>query len=177
MLPLLFGLVTQLAPALVSVFASPKADAVTAQVLQVVQAVTGTSDQATAAAAMKANPELQVQLQIQLAQIALDTAKVAAAEREGQVALDTKEAESPSVFIAGWRPFFGWVVGTAVASTVFSPYVQSIVQMWRPGFVIPGVNLTDYWPAFLGMMGLSYNRTQEHLAGVATTSVSLKGVR
>lgn len=177
LIPLLFGLVTQLAPALMSMFASPKADSVTAQVLSVVQAVAGTSDQAAAVEAMKANPALQVQLQIQLAQIALQMAQVEASERAGQVTLDTQEATSPSVFIAGWRPFFGWVMGAAVAYSVFQGLLQAGFQAFHPGTILPSVNLTDYWPAFLGMMGLSYNRTQEKLAGVSTNSVSLRGAR
>lgn len=175
LIPLLFGLVTQLAPALVSMFAGSKSSSITDQVLQVVQAVTGTSDQAAAVAAMKANPELQVQLQIQLATIALESAKVEAWERAGQVALNALEINKAGLFPGGWRPFFGWVVGVAVAYTVFSPTLQAVVQVWRPDFTIPPANLTDYWPAFMGMMGLSYNRTQEKNAGTATTSISLRG--
>ena len=33
----------------------------------------------------------------------------------GQLEINKVEAANPSVFVSGWRPFIGWVCGTALA--------------------------------------------------------------
>ena len=37
------------------------------------------------------------------------------AQMQAQTAINVEEAKSASVFIAGWRPFVGWVCGMAFA--------------------------------------------------------------
>jgi len=34
---------------------------------------------------------------------------------QGQLDINKAEAASPSVFVSGWRPWIGWVCGTACA--------------------------------------------------------------
>lgn len=168
LIPPILALVAQFAPALLSAFAGPKAADVGSQVIAIAQSITGASNQAEAAAALSAKPELMVQLQVQLAALALETAKVEASERAGQVALNAAQAGSASVFIAGARPFFMWVCGVGTAYAIFQGLIQAIFQLWHPGVILPPVNLAEYWPAFAGVLGISYNRTQEKLAGADT---------
>lgn len=72
LIPALLGLVSQLAPSLLGLFAGPKAASVASQVIAVAQTVTGTTTQEAAHAALQADPVKTEALRAQLAQIALD---------------------------------------------------------------------------------------------------------
>jgi len=50
----------------------------------------------------------------QRAQAQLDLAKLAQSGELAQVAVNTTEAASSSLFIGGWRPFIGWICGAGL---------------------------------------------------------------
>jgi hypothetical protein len=42
----------------------------------------------------------------------------------GQISVDKTEAGSQSVFVAGWRPYIGWILGTALGyGLVLQPFI------------------------------------------------------
>lgn len=90
---------------------------------------------------------------------------------QGQIAINMKEAEHGSVFVAGWRPFIGWTCGVGLAwSFVLSPFVTWIAFMY--GVDIEGIPVLDIGPLMtlvLGMLGLGGLRTYEKRLGVART--------
>jgi hypothetical protein len=47
--------------------------------------------------------------------VALQEKNIEASLIQGQLAVNAKEAEHASVFVAGWRPFIGWIGGLALA--------------------------------------------------------------
>ena len=47
--------------------------------------------------------------------IALQEKTIEANLVQGQLAINAKEASHSSVFVAGWRPFIGWIGGLALA--------------------------------------------------------------
>jgi hypothetical protein len=81
LIPALLGLVSQLAPTLLGLFAGPKAADVASQVISVAQAVTNTTTQEAAHTALQADPAKADQLRAQLAQIALDHLQADDADR------------------------------------------------------------------------------------------------
>jgi len=48
-------------------------------------------------------------------QIENNSHEVDMAQIEGQLGINKAEAQHKSIFVAGWRPFVGWVGGTALA--------------------------------------------------------------
>ncbi|MEO0443638.1 MAG: 3TM-type holin [Pseudomonadota bacterium] len=64
---------------------------------------------------------------------------------QGQLAINAKEASHSSVFVAGWRPFIGWIGGLALAyQFVFYPLLVWVwalgqAQGWIPCHVDPGL--------------------------------------
>ncbi len=92
---------------------------------------------------------------------------------QGQLAINQKEAEHGSIFVAGWRPFIGWVCGFGVAwQFVLSPIGTWIVVI--SGVDIPPIPILDTGPLMtlmLGMLGLGGLRTYEKRLGVARTGV------
>lgn len=86
-------------------------------------------------------------------------AQIAAA----QSATNTAEAANGSLFVAGWRPFIGWVCGGGFA--------YSIVQ---PALHLPPVDLNNVIAILGGMLGLGTMRTFEKIQGVPSTKITLK---
>lgn len=87
----------------------------------------------------------------------------------GQLEVNKAEAGSMSVFVAGWRPFIGWVCGAAL---VFH-YIARPLLPWLVGLfgaqvaAIPALDLGDLMTILFGMLGLGALRTTEKVKGVA----------
>lgn len=95
--------------------------------------------------------------------------ELAAAGDLGQLAVNTEEAKSSNVFVAGWRPFIGWTCGIAFAfAFVVSPLIETLVvyayifagiEVDTTG--LPKLDITAMLPVLLGMLGLGGLRTFE----------------
>lgn len=85
-----------------------------------------------------------------------------------QLQTDAAEANNKSVFVAGWRPFVGWICGIAFAyAFVFQPFIVLIAVLLHSKFdptLLPKLDLTVMMPVLLGMLGLgamrSFDKTQ-----------------
>ena len=86
-----------------------------------------------------------------------------------QTELNKVEAAHRSVFVAGWRPFIGWVCGAALlynfvlrdllAWTLLNTGVQASMP--------PDLAMEELLTVLLGMLGLGAFRTAEKMAGKA----------
>jgi hypothetical protein len=83
-------------------------------------------------------------------------AQIAAA----QSATNTAEASNSSLFVAGWRPFIGWVCGFG--------FVYSIIQ---PALHLPAVDMSNIIAILGGMLGLGTMRTVEKVRGVPASKI------
>lgn len=94
---------------------------------------------------------------------------------QGQLAINQKEAEHGSVFVAGWRPFIGWVCGVALAyNFIVQPlllYAAWLVPEGAPLADAPQLETGELMTVLLGMLGLGGLRTYEKRLGVARTGV------
>lgn len=84
-----------------------------------------------------------------------------------QLEINAREAAHPSVWVAGWRPFFGWAGG---ASFVYATIVQPMLAWWAQikGWPVPPtLNMELMWTVITGMLGIGGLRTFEKRAGVA----------
>lgn len=87
----------------------------------------------------------------------------------GQLAINKLEAQSPSVFVAGWRPFIGWVCGAALAyQYLIRPIIiyVSALKGLDPTHIPPGLD-NNLWELMFGMLGLGTLRTFEKVKGTA----------
>lgn len=100
------------------------------------------------------------------AETALRTALLAADAPQAEV--NKAEAQSARLFVAGWRPFIGWVCGAALAWQ----YVAAPLALWAAALlnypIIPPPRLDDVlWQLMFAMLGMGGLRTYEKIAGVA----------
>jgi hypothetical protein len=85
-----------------------------------------------------------------------------------QLEINAREAQHPSVFVAGWRPFYGWAGGFAfVYATIGQPFLTWVaaIKGWP---VPPTLNMDLLWIVITGMLGIGGLRTYEKKTGVAS---------
>ena len=90
-------------------------------------------------------------------------ARLAQAPAEAQVELNKVEAQHRSTFVAGWRPFIGWVGGCGLA---FVFLVNPIIQ-WVSGKPGPEMPISTMYELVIAMLGLGALRTIEKFGGRA----------
>jgi ABC-type sulfate transport system permease component len=100
---------------------------------------------------------VQMQLSGELAQIT------------GQLEVNKVEAASSSMFVAGWRPFVGWVCGSGLAyQFIARPLLMFVVALFGHPVVAPELDMGTLLTLLLGMLGLAGARTFEKVNGVAS---------
>ena len=83
-----------------------------------------------------------------------------------QLEINAREAAHPSVFVAGWRPFFGWAGGFAF---VYATIGQPVLAWWAAAKGLPApptLNLDLLWAVVTGMLGIGGLRSVEKIKGV-----------
>lgn len=86
-----------------------------------------------------------------------------------QIEVNKMDAASGDKWASGWRPMFGWMCGAVVFSQfILAPYLPWLMEVF--GFFVPPIPKIDmeyFWPLVMGMLGLSWNRSQDKAKGVA----------
>ena len=83
-----------------------------------------------------------------------------------QLQINAQEAAHPSMWVAGWRPAFGWVGGTGFLYAVLLQPLLAWVAAVK-GWPAPPVLDTDLLLTVAGgMLGIGGLRTYEKRAGV-----------
>ena len=86
---------------------------------------------------------------------------------QGQFDTNKAEAASPSAFVAGWRPFVGWVCGAGFGiQFVIGPLAEWLSGIAGHPVKVPPMDLGTMMPLLLGMLGLGGMRTTEKINGV-----------
>jgi hypothetical protein len=84
-----------------------------------------------------------------------------------QTEINKIEAQHRSLFVAGWRPFIGWVCGFNLLYLVFlRDFISSLLIFFKIDFVMPeaiGVDLSS--ELVFALLGLGGLRTFEKLTG------------
>ena len=85
-----------------------------------------------------------------------------------QLEINAREAQHPSIFVAGWRPFFGWAGGVGF---IYAVMLQPLLAWYAAARQIPTppeLNLELLWVVVTGMLGIGGLRTFEKNKGIAT---------
>ena len=87
---------------------------------------------------------------------------------QGQMDINKVEAASPTLFVAGWRPFVGWVCGSACAwNWVGLPVAKFAAAAFHHAIEVAPADLTQMLPLLMGLLGMGALRTYEKTKGVA----------
>jgi len=79
-----------------------------------------------------------------------------------QLKVNAVEAGHQNIFVSGWRPFIGWVCGTAMAfNFIMFPLAAAVFSL-----TVAPLPLETMLPVLLGMLGLGGLRTTEKIKGI-----------
>ena len=86
------------------------------------------------------------------------------AQDSGASAVNLEEAKSTNWFIAGWRPFVGWICAIGFAwCVIIYPLLLWAFSIWSPSVKIPAPDSGLIIPTLGGMLGLGTMRTVEKI--------------
>jgi hypothetical protein len=93
---------------------------------------------------------------------------MAARAESEQREINRTEAQSASLFVAGWRPATGWVCACALGfQYLLRPLFGWAAGVWWPQLPpLPGLD-ANLWELMFGMLGLGGLRSFEKAKGVA----------
>ena len=83
-----------------------------------------------------------------------------------QLEINAREAQHPSIFVAGWRPFFGWAGGVGfVYATILQPLLvwYGTAKGWPAP---PPLDIDLLWVVITGLLGIGGLRTFEKKNGL-----------
>ena len=102
-------------------------------------------------------------------EIATMAEKYAQESALAQVEVNKQEAQHRNIWVAGWRPFIGWVCGAALAwHFVLAPivlFVATWVGVQLP--TLPAFDMDSLMTVLLGMLGLGGLRSFEKAKGLS----------
>ena len=81
---------------------------------------------------------------------------------KAQIEVNKVEANSNSLFVAGWRPFVGWTCGVALCyHFVLQPFLLFLLHSFGYQVDLPVFDMTTLTTILLGMLGLGGMRSFE----------------
>lgn len=82
-----------------------------------------------------------------------------------QLEINAKEAQHASIFVAGWRPAFGWC---SAAGFTYATILQPLLAWWclKQNYPAPpDINVDLLWVVVTGLLGLGTMRSVEKVKG------------
>jgi hypothetical protein len=114
--------------------------------------------------------------------IALQEKQLEAELIKGQLDINKTEAAHDSIFVAGWRPFIGWIGGIALGyQFILYPLMTWLwtfmqAKNWIPATLDPPpvLEAEELWVVLTGMLGIAGMRSFDKLKGTETPQVGKK---
>jgi hypothetical protein len=83
-----------------------------------------------------------------------------------QAEINKVEAAHRSIFVAGWRPFIGWICGLGILwAFIGHPLFEWVVALKSLDVVPPSIDTDHLLELVLALLGLGALRTAEKLTG------------
>lgn len=119
------------------------------------------------------DPNKRDQINLQLQQLGDQADQRLSAELLAQINVNNTEAQNKSLFVAGWRPFVGWVGGSGVAwCFVLSPFAGFVASLFGWQGTMPHLDSGQLMTLVLAMLGIGGMRTYEKINGVASDGLT-----
>lgn len=108
--------------------------------------------------------ELSPDKRAELEKMAIEAEKL---YQRSQTEINKIEAQLASIFIAGWRPFIGWICGLALGfNFIINPFIVWISRFLEKEIKPPMLDMSELYPLVLALLGLGVYRTYEKARNV-----------
>ena len=114
------------------------------------------------------DPVAREKAKLELMKIDLEEFRLALSADQMQADINKTEAASSELFVAGWRPFIGWVCGVAFAyHFVLQPILAFAIANAGGEVKLPVFDMDALFTVLMGMLGLGGLRTIEKIRSVS----------
>jgi Holin of 3TMs, for gene-transfer release len=122
----------------------------------------------------KADPTVAIQVQERLAEAQLAIQAKLVDQVTDQIDVDKAEAQNANWWVAGWRPYIGWICGTALGFY----FIVAPLGTWFSNLIghptqFPVLDMKSLMTILSGMLGFGGMRTYEKLQGVPGANKNL----
>lgn len=110
---------------------------------------------------------------VELAKVQLQLEQLENALAQGQLEINKAEAQHPSIFVAGARPFLMWGCGVALLyASLFEPLMRfvAVVAFGYEG-EFPVLDTTITTQVLMGLLGLAGMRSYDKTKGIDTRKI------
>ena len=91
---------------------------------------------------------------------------------QGQLHINAVEASHKSIFVAGWRPFVGWVGGFSLLyAGIVEPIMRFAAKMNDYSGVFPAIDTSITLTILMGMLGMGGMRSYDKKNKTQTNSI------
>lgn len=98
-----------------------------------------------------------------------DILKTLSAADTAQIEVNKAEASNLNLFVSGWRPFIGWVCGSALAyHYIIQPFLDILLKAAGKAIALPNLAIGELMPLITAMLGMGAYRMMEKKWGVAS---------
>lgn len=105
-------------------------------------------------------------------EMTMELIRIEAEQRMEQVKLNQVEAQHASIFVAGWRPFIGWVGGVSLLWTfLLHPFMVWTATVSGYEGTFPLLDTEELMALVMAMLGIGAMRSFDKMNGVATSKV------
>lgn len=102
----------------------------------------------------------------QLAELSARAQEIEARAMEAQVEINKVEAAHSSIFIAGWRPFIGWICGAGLFYHYIGfSLIQWSIAVFHLSVAAPALETEGLLSIIFALLGLGTLRTYEKVRG------------
>ena len=101
-----------------------------------------------------------------LAELESKAMEIEFAATKAQTDINLEEAKNPNLFVSGWRPYIGWVCGTALLWQMMgSSIFEWVVKICGKDLQPPTMDTAGLISILIALLGLGGYRTVEKLKG------------
>lgn len=84
----------------------------------------------------------------------------------GQLDINKVEAASSSMFVAGWRPYIGWISGTGLGyQFILRPIFQAVTDLFGSHIAWQSLDLQTLMTLLFTMLGMAAARSYDKTTG------------
>lgn len=111
---------------------------------------------------------VRLEIELKIREQETELLKLFTANDAGQLEVNKQEAAHSNLFVAGWRPFIGWVCGAGVTwAFVVKPVADWFLAIFAPNISTPVIQTGELMSLLLGMLGMGAIRSFEKVKGVS----------
>lgn len=110
----------------------------------------------------------KLEIELELQKMVAEQEKAVQAANIKQIEVNIQEAQHGNLFVAGWRPFIGWICGGAMAyHFIIQPLLVFLIATAGTTVDLPSFDMQSLLTVLMGMLGLGAMRTYEKVYGVS----------